>query len=377
MISKAVHQSQGQDAKNDHPNQLFLSSFDLTYAIYQTPLTPESRQFTAFSTRIKRLEFLRVSLGLRISSGAFISALYSVFANEIANHSPSLYVDDVILCHASFLGHLGQLRHIFQKLRTHNLRINPKKSTFARESVAFLGFVFSASGVNIDSQRFQKIGNIRAPTNITETRRIVGLMQYFKRHIPNFAKILSSIRQLSQKYVPFCWTAEQDQALKKLKELLLQNATLAYPDFNHEFVILVDGSKNSVGHVLAQTQGNVLRPLIFGGRALRKFEQSGSATHIELIGLLDAIKSHHPFLSNGRQFLILSDHVSLRFIQNLKLSSSPQLVRFSLFLQHFNFRIKHTRLRQSFGGFSFQISFYSFPSRGIGRRSSARRTAVR
>jgi hypothetical protein len=108
-------------------------------------------------------------------------------------------------------------------------------------------------------------------------------------------------------------------------------------------VILVDGSKNSVGHVLAQSQDGVLRPLIFGGRSLRKFEQSGSATHIELIALLDAIKSYHPFLSNGRQFLILTDHVSLRFIENLRLSSSPQLIRFSLFLQHFNFRIKHIR----------------------------------
>jgi hypothetical protein len=55
-------------------------------------------------------------------------------------------------------------------------------------------------------------------------------MLYFERHTPNFAKILSPIRQLLQKDVPFCWTAEHDQALEKLKELLLQNATLAYPD---------------------------------------------------------------------------------------------------------------------------------------------------
>jgi hypothetical protein len=295
---------------------------------------------------------------LRISSGAFISALCSLFANEIADHSLSLYVDDAILCHASFMGHLEQLRNIFQKLRTHNLRINPKKSTFARESVAFLGFVFSASGIKVDSQRFQKIRNIRPPKSITETRQICGFLKYFRRFIPNFAKILSPIRQLLQKDVPFCWTAEHDQALEKLKELLLQNATLAYPDFNKEFVILVDGSKNSVGHVLAQSQDGFLKPLIFGGRSLRKFEQSGSATHIELIALLKAIKSYHPFLSNGRQFLILSDHLSLRFIQNLRLSSSPQLIRFSLFLQHFNFRIKHIR-----GSDSFLADFLSrYPS---------------
>jgi hypothetical protein len=113
-------------------------------------------------------------------------------------------------------------------------------------------------------------------------------------------------------------------------------------------VILVDGSRDTVGHVLAQFENGLLRPLIFGGRSLRKFERSDSVTHIELIALLDAIKSYHPFLSNGRQFLLLSDHVSLSFLQTLKLSSSPQLIRYSLFLQHFNFRIKHIRGSENF-----------------------------
>jgi hypothetical protein len=63
MISKAINQDQGQDAKNDQTSQLYLTSFDLTSACFQTPLTPDSRQFTAFSTRTKRLEFLRVPLG--------------------------------------------------------------------------------------------------------------------------------------------------------------------------------------------------------------------------------------------------------------------------------------------------------------------------
>jgi hypothetical protein len=48
-------------------------------------------------------------------------------------------------------------------------------------------------------------------------------MLYFKRHIPNFAKILSPIRQLLQKDVSFCWTAEHDQALEKLKRITIAN----------------------------------------------------------------------------------------------------------------------------------------------------------
>jgi hypothetical protein len=130
MISKAVHPGQGHDTKNDHPKQLLFSTFDLTSAFFQTPLTPESRQFTAFSTRTRRLEFLRVPLGLRISSGAFISALCSVFANEIAAHSLALYVDDAILCQFHLLGPPGTVTSHFPEAQDSQFTHQPQKEHF-------------------------------------------------------------------------------------------------------------------------------------------------------------------------------------------------------------------------------------------------------
>jgi hypothetical protein len=127
-----VQQGQGRDGKDDQNNQLYLTTFDLTSSYFQTPLTEDSQEFTAFSTSTRRLQFLRVPMGLTVSNGAFASTLCWVFAKEIANHNLSLYVYDAILCHANFLGHLEQLRNIFHKLRTHNLRINPKRALSLR-----------------------------------------------------------------------------------------------------------------------------------------------------------------------------------------------------------------------------------------------------
>jgi hypothetical protein len=122
MMWKAIQQGQGRDGKDDQNNQLYLTTFDLTSSYFQTPLTEDSQEFTAFSTSTRRLQFLRV----------LASTLCWVFAKEIANHNLSLYVYDAILCHANFLGHLEQLRNIFHKLRTHNLRINPKRALSLR-----------------------------------------------------------------------------------------------------------------------------------------------------------------------------------------------------------------------------------------------------
>jgi hypothetical protein len=93
----------------------------------------------------------------------------------------SLYIDDAIIANADFPSHLTQLRDIFRKLRAHNLRINPQKSLFAKESVTFLGFVFSAEGMNIDPKRFQRIAELKPPTNLKETRQLVGFLIYYRK----------------------------------------------------------------------------------------------------------------------------------------------------------------------------------------------------
>jgi hypothetical protein len=57
MMSKAIQQGQGRDEKDDKNNQLYLTSFDLASSYFQTPLTEDSQEFTAFSTRTRRLQF--------------------------------------------------------------------------------------------------------------------------------------------------------------------------------------------------------------------------------------------------------------------------------------------------------------------------------
>ena len=101
-----------------------------------------------------------------------------------------------VMYHADFGLHLAFLRSLFQKLKSAQLRLNPRKSMFARDSLIFWGFRFSDTGQDIDETRFQKIRDLKPASNIKEVKMLLGLFSYYRKNLPRFAIVSSPIRQL-------------------------------------------------------------------------------------------------------------------------------------------------------------------------------------
>jgi hypothetical protein len=178
---------------------------------------------------------------------------------------------------------------------------------------------------------------------VKDVKILIGFAQYWRKFCRGFSHTMEPLRRLLQKDVKFEWGPDQDKALQKLKDALLSDVVLIFPDLNERFYLQVDGSKTAIGHALLQMKDGMLRPVAFGGRSFKQYEQKLSACHSELLAILHAIQTYHQFLANGKPFTILSDHCSLKFIKDLRLSTSPKLVRYSLLLQTLNFDVVHIK----------------------------------
>jgi hypothetical protein len=180
----------------------FYSCYDLASSFYHLPLAEKSREITAFSTRKRHVEFTSVAMGLRNKSGGFMAALYDISTDELSGNM-AIYMDDSIIFHSSFSEHISFLRTVFEKLRKAKLRINPKKSAFARNSLVFLGFLFAPEGWQVDPERFEKIHNLRPATNVKEVEMLLGFFQHFRKFLRGFSIISYPLRKLLQKDTPF------------------------------------------------------------------------------------------------------------------------------------------------------------------------------
>jgi hypothetical protein len=60
--------------------------------------------------------------------------------------------------------------------------------------------------MNIDPKRFQRLAELKPPTNLKKTRQLTGFLIYYREHVPGFAKIIEPMRQLLRKDQPFLRT---------------------------------------------------------------------------------------------------------------------------------------------------------------------------
>uniref|UniRef100_A0ACD5Y5K7 Uncharacterized protein n=1 Tax=Avena sativa TaxID=4498 RepID=A0ACD5Y5K7_AVESA len=91
------------------------------------------------------------------------------------------------------------------------------------------------------------------------------------------------------------------------------------PDFDNPFVVDYDASDIGSGAVLHQGEG----PLAFFRRPFAARHHKLAAYERELIGLVQAMWHWRPYLW-GRSFRVRTDHYSLKFLLDQRLSTVPQ-----------------------------------------------------
>ena len=194
----------------------------------------------------------------------------SIFQDPIAKGVVLVYRDDILVHIESWTQHKQVLHLFLQIIQKFNLQLQVKKCHWGCTELRFLGYIISASGLQMDPEKINAITQFAQPSSVRSLQSFLGLVNFSLKFLPNLASVTYPLRQLLIKDTKFVWSNQCQEIFSMLKEMVRNTPILAHPDFNKLFVLQTNASNYGIGAVLFQQEGESWRPVAFISRSLTK-----------------------------------------------------------------------------------------------------------
>ena len=162
----------------------------------------------------------------------------------------SVFVDDIVVSGKTAEEHLKNLENVFAKLKEANLTVRKEKCSFFQDEIEYLGHTLTKEGLKKTQQKVKAIVAAPQPTNVTEVRSFIGLVNYYHKFIPNAAEILTPMYDLLKAKRRFFWSNKCQQAFEKGKKIIPSDTCIVHFDPKLPIIVITDASDNGIAGTL-------------------------------------------------------------------------------------------------------------------------------
>ncbi|WMV13624.1 hypothetical protein MTR67_007009 [Solanum verrucosum] len=176
-------------------------------------------------------------------------------------------------------------------------------------SVAFLGYIVSSIGIEVDPKKTDAVNSWPKPLTPTDIRSFLGLAGYYRRFVKGFSSTASLLTTLTQKKVKFVWSEACEKSFQELKDKITSALVLTLPEGTNGFVVYCDTSRVGLGCVLMQ-HGKVIA---YASRQLKIHDKNYPTHDLELAAVVFSLKIWRHYLY-GVYVDVFTDHKSLQYV---------------------------------------------------------------
>ena len=320
----------------------YFAALDLIMGYHQVEVDSKDRFKTAFLTHKGLYTYNVMPFGL-CNAPATFQRLMEKILGKLVGHGVLVYLDDVLIYAETPTQLLDMLSQVLRLLADAGLKCKGSKCFLFTEQVHYLGHIVSNNGINPEPAKIEKIRNWPAPEKGIGLASFLGLCNYYRELIPNFAHVSDPLYKASKtEFIE--WTPTLTESFNNLKQLLTEPRVVRLPNPDNEFVLETDASRVALGAVLKQkfVDTNLEHPVGFFSRALTGSERNYVAYELELYAVVRAVEHFRMFLL-GREFLLRTDHAALRNLLRRDLPPTTRVERWILRLSEYTFRIEYQR----------------------------------
>jgi len=252
------------------------------------------------------------------------------------------FVDDVLVGTEMEEGHNEIVEEVLKQLEENNLYVKPEKCVWKVRKIGFLGVIIGPNGIEMEKEKVDGVLSWPEPKNAKDIRKFLGLANYYRRFIKDFAQVARPMNILTRKDVKWQWGEEQQKAFDELKRIFTTKPVLVAPDLDKEFRVEADASNYAIEGVLSMKCSDKLwRPVTFISKSLSNTERNYKIHDKEMLVVVRCLEAWRHFLEGmTMKFEIWMDHKNLEYFMKAQKLNRRQ-ARWALYLSRFDFMLKH------------------------------------
>jgi len=113
-------------------------------------------------------------------------------------------------------GHNEIVEEILKRLEENDLYVKLEKYVWKTRKIGFLGVVIGPNGIEMEAEKVEGVLSWPEPKNVKDVRKFLGLTNYYRRFIKDFAQVARLMNMLTRKDKKWQWGEEQQKAFNEL-----------------------------------------------------------------------------------------------------------------------------------------------------------------
>jgi len=261
--------------------------------------------------------------GMTNSPAMFQGMMNDILRDMINEGKVVTFVDDVLIGTETEKEHDELVEEVLKQLEENDLYVKPEKCAWKVQKVNFLGVVMDQGKIEIEKDKVVGVLNWPVPKMVRDIRKFLGLANYYRRFVKDFAKLARPLNNLTRKEEKWRWGNEQQEAFKQLKQVFTSKPLLVALDIDKEFRVEADTSNFATGRVLLiKCEDNKWRPVAYISKLLNEMERNYEIHDKEMLAVIRCLEAWRHFLEGSQsKFEVWIDHKNLEyFMSNQKLN---------------------------------------------------------
>jgi len=165
------------------------SKIDLCHAYHLVCIADGNEWKTAFRTCYRSFEWFVMPFGLTNTPVAFQRFMNNIFS-DLLDVCVVIYLDDILIYSNNMSEHHQHVKEVLKCLCKAGLYAKAEKCEFHSESVEYLGYILSPSGLTMSNNKIKIIQDWPEPKKVKDIQSFLGFTNFYHWFISNYSDII-------------------------------------------------------------------------------------------------------------------------------------------------------------------------------------------